>query len=579
MRLSPRTLAAHAAQIPTPPKKQPVFLRGDALFIAVLVILCALSWYPRRHGSLDLRWDASVYYVLGTSLAQGTGYRLLNEPGEILANQYPPMLPAIIAAHQKLVGTNDPFIVGTCLKLSFLLGFCFVVAGTYIFLRKFLSPLWARSAALLYVLNLSAHLYFNMLSAELPFTAALVLFLLVHYGMRGFRGEIAAAFAAAAAFLARTVGVVIFAAWIGDALFQRQFRRAALRSLFAALCVLPWYAYIGRVESSTDYSRPAYEYQRADYLYYNVSYARNMAYIDPFQPERGKASRSDLVKRIVSNATLIPGVIGQTVTSFRNFWVGQSASLSIRSGLGVVSPHLVDGVLILIGCCVLHGLGVLTARGEWFIGIYVFTAILAVCTTPWPAQYVRYLSPSTPVLLLGLITALRTLQDRWTDWWPSMASKARRGTLFVLALLLVEQMATYYSAHTKYLTDSPVTDKTGTPIVYKQLFYENDNVAMDECLTWIAQHARQSDIIAASMAHWVYLRTGRKAVVPPLEADAITANRLLETVPVRYIIRETPNFFAFQYVSSAIAAEPAKWRLVYVAKTDDVRVYERVLTH
>src|SRR5438132_8726577 len=70
---------------------------GIALLLSALVVA---TWLPRMHGPIDLRWDGSVYYVLGTALAEGKGYRLLNEPGEIEAVQYPPLLPAIIAAHQ-----------------------------------------------------------------------------------------------------------------------------------------------------------------------------------------------------------------------------------------------------------------------------------------------------------------------------------------------------------------------------------------------------------------------------------------------------------------------------------------------
>ena len=67
---------------------------------AVLGLLVVALWLPRTQGPIDLRWDGGVYYVLGTSLAEGKGYRLLNEPGEIQATQYPPLFPLIIAAHQ-----------------------------------------------------------------------------------------------------------------------------------------------------------------------------------------------------------------------------------------------------------------------------------------------------------------------------------------------------------------------------------------------------------------------------------------------------------------------------------------------
>src|SRR5262249_27711096 len=75
--------------------------RQDVVFLAVLVLLWAAVSLPRMHGPIDLRWDASAYYILGTSLAEGKGYRLLNEPGEIEAVQYPPLLPLIVAAHER----------------------------------------------------------------------------------------------------------------------------------------------------------------------------------------------------------------------------------------------------------------------------------------------------------------------------------------------------------------------------------------------------------------------------------------------------------------------------------------------
>ena len=47
----------------------------------VVLVIALLLWVPRLLGPIDLRWDGSVYYLLGTSLAQGYGYRILSEPG------------------------------------------------------------------------------------------------------------------------------------------------------------------------------------------------------------------------------------------------------------------------------------------------------------------------------------------------------------------------------------------------------------------------------------------------------------------------------------------------------------------
>src|SRR5262245_22160528 len=94
---------------------------GDFWRIGLLLAAVLATWAPRLSGPIDLRWDGGVYYLLGTSLAEGKGYRLLNEPGEIEAVQYPPLLPAFVAVHQRLLGTSDPVPLGAVLRISFLL--------------------------------------------------------------------------------------------------------------------------------------------------------------------------------------------------------------------------------------------------------------------------------------------------------------------------------------------------------------------------------------------------------------------------------------------------------------------------
>src|SRR5215831_19225552 len=98
---------------------------------AVVVAIALLLWVPRLSGPIDLRWDAGVYYLLGTSLAEGHGYRIPSEPGSPKALQYPPLLPAIIALYERTLGTTDPAIVAPWLRKSF--AGMFVLYGLAVF--------------------------------------------------------------------------------------------------------------------------------------------------------------------------------------------------------------------------------------------------------------------------------------------------------------------------------------------------------------------------------------------------------------------------------------------------------------
>ena len=90
--------------------------RREWKLLAVVIGLAVAWWIPQRHGPIDARSDGATYYILGTSLAQGQGYRLLNEPGEIPAVQYPPLLPLVVAAYQKALASSDFVVVGTWLR-------------------------------------------------------------------------------------------------------------------------------------------------------------------------------------------------------------------------------------------------------------------------------------------------------------------------------------------------------------------------------------------------------------------------------------------------------------------------------
>jgi len=80
---------------------------------------------------------------------------------------------------------------------------------------------------------------------------------------------------------------------------------------------------------------------------------------------------------------------------------------------------------------------------------------------------------------------------------------------------------------------------SGTPVTYydaagcrttsaRLLFYDNRAAALDEALEQVRQRARDPPTRDGHHdAHWAYVRTGIKAILPPMEADHEGARRLL----------------------------------------------------
>src|SRR5262245_15320197 len=195
--------------------------RLERVHVILLVLITCAQWVPRLRGPIDLRYDGGVYYVLGTALAQGKGYRLLNEPGEIQAIQYPPLLPAAVALHQLVLGTDDPLVVGQALRVSsFLVSLVYALA-VYALARRLTSARPALLAALLASVYFQTLYMEDLLFTEVPYAVLTVGFFLA-LGSERPRLRACAPLLAAATFFLRTAGVALLAAWALEALRLRQ---------------------------------------------------------------------------------------------------------------------------------------------------------------------------------------------------------------------------------------------------------------------------------------------------------------------------------------------------------------------
>jgi hypothetical protein len=540
--------------------------RTDAIVGLVLLALVVFLWIPRLSGPIDLRWDASVYYILGTSLAEGKGYRLLNEPGEIEAVQYPPLLPLIVAAHQWVLETNDPMIVGQWLRLSFFLMFAAYSIGIYLMLRGYHLPWnYAFPGTLVCLFSLQTYFMSDLLFPEIPFALVTVLFFLCSQKSdEGIYPVLAGVFAVLA-YTLRTIGIALLLAWVAEGLLKRQFKRAAARATLSLIPVLCWQTYISFVESGAAYQRPAYAYQRADYSFYNVSYNKNIFRLkDSFSPELGKASIRTIAERFISNVVELQTALGGAI-SIKNVRPTQWAQLTRELPFLPLDPWPVYLSLMFFSSIILAGIGLQLANREWLIPVYVGVSLAAICLTPWPGQFQRYLMPLAPFLSLSFFRALRTVRARLytglRERWKVL------GTVFVcavVAVIFVQQAFSASLVFTRWHQQAMYSALNGTSQVYRLFFYHDAYRTLDGGLDWLRERANPSDVVAVSMPHWAYLRTGLKTVMPPFEADPVKAQQFLDSVPVSYlIIADELAVDTRKYTSSVVQYFPGRWQRVY----------------
>lgn len=547
----------------------------DSVAVMVLLLITTAMWVPRRAGPIDLRVDAAVYYVLGTSLAQGDGYRLLNEPGDIRAVQYPPLVPGIIAADQFLAGRSDTLVAGRSLKRLWFVFFLLFLLFSYYYFRRTLCSYWAFTGALMCALNVELLFYSNQCTAEIPFALISVIFVLVHRNLP--RYQVLSAILATSAFFCRTIGIALFATWVVDALTRKQFRNAALRSSLAAICLLSWGAYIRSVEKSSEYRKPAYPYQRAAYMFYDVSYSQNVIYKDPFRPELGKASLRDRLARFIENTRAIPRALGEAVSTYKLYWDEAPATLNrqirfhlLPASIGLVFMDMV-GWFVLISIVLL-----LLRKRELLVALYVLFTLFIACCAPWQ-QIVRYMLPTVPFLLCAFFEGLRSTRLWLATTAPPWGKRLAGGFISAGLALIVGQQALSLVIASRYSMPETYRTSRAALIQFPQFLFQDEDVALGQAADWIRDHAEPGDILAAAMPQWVYLKTGLKTVMPPFESDPKRADSLLDSVPVRYLIIESKSRMgdsAKDYMSSVVRAFLKEWPVVYTNREATVRVFE-----
>jgi hypothetical protein len=544
--------------------------RSDRRIVVALMLLAVALWLPRLRGPLDLRYDAGVYYILGTSLAEGRGYRLLNEPGAIQAIQYPPLLAGVAAAAERLLGTDDPAIVGHWLRLGAVLLYACYAAAVYRLSRRFLRPGYAAIVTVLTVIHSHTIFLSDFFAADVPYAFLTTLFFST-------TGAVAGGLALAAYGL-RTAGIALLGAWVAEALLRRQPRRALVRGAATAAAVVAWMNYTSAVKADPEYTRPAYAYQRAGYQFYNVDYAENMAYVDPFRPELGRVTRTEALGRLTTNLSGMPMTIGEGVSVHRGWWHGEVEKLNARIKGMELPLWPSDVVIVLLALPVVAGLVLLARRGEVMLVLYVGASLLIIAATPWPVQFVRYLVPLTPFLTLGLVVALaaaaRKVSADRGQWWRAL----RAVLVGVVVLIALQQAVTLYRSISKYPSPAVFFDRPGTRHDYRLFFYDRHWRLHDDGLDWLARQAKPGEIVATSTPHWAYLRTGLQAVMPPYEADPARADILLEQVPVTYLIVDQLSFLDVgrRYTVPAVESAPDRWRLIYAVNDSGPRIYRRV---
>ena len=549
---------------------------------AVVVVIVLLLWAPRLSGPIDLRWDAGVYYVLGKSLAMGHGYRILSEPGSPEALQYPPLLPAVVALYQRALGSMDPAIVAPWLRVSYATLFLAYALAVLALGRRYLRTGFAVTAVVLSLLQVNAIFLSDLLFTELPFALVSVVFVLVAAdsrvaASRQWIRETVSFVLAAVGFFLRTAGIALLVAWVIEALGRRHWRLALTRGVLSVLPVLAWETHITRVREGYEYAHPAYEYQRAPYQFYNVSYAESVGLTNFSQraPQPVRTWARSLAGHFTTNLAPLAMGLGEAISTNDYYW-RQLLSTAQRWSLGrqIVPLDLVRVPILCLSVLVIAGMAMLARRRACLIVFIVVISVILICTTPWPDQFQRYLMPLAPFLAIAALLALSQLRaalQASRRLHPAIVSVGGMASVGLIALALTVQTCTACQLFYQRWRNGSRLAHDGYYFYYGRRWQ-----AWEAAAAWIAANTPRDAIVATPQRHLCYLRANRRAILPPMEATPTRARQMLERVPVSYVIIDEMGEmaeFGRRYALPAVQSDPEGWPLVY--SVDGAQIYKR----
>lgn len=455
--------------------------RGTALTMAGLALLVAAIYLLRIDSVAGLILDDAWYMVLGKSLADGEGLRLISSSAPPIVPAVPPGFPALLA----IVFAIDPAYPSNLvwLKAVSVLAMFGVGITSWIYFTRYrdMPPAIAFMAAAAIVLTPAmVFLATSTVMAECVFMLAqLATVVAIERATRRERNSatLSAGVMAGVTILVRTAGVAVAGAGLVYFLLQRRWRQAGLFAAATAITVTPWLIYAS-VNAPTFDERLrhggsiAYTYQQL--LSMERPGAVNTEASSDAILNRAVRNLGDIVSRDIG-AVFLPVLYRPPLES------GQEAISVGRPGRGSMGgPTGTRVVSVLIFLALLAG--IFRARAWLSLPVLVIAASLVVIG-PVESQTFRYLVPLSPLLFLLL-------------WQAAPRPDVMRVVLLcVLVLHLVD--------HAQYLRARSAG--------------EADWVAgaqeIDVVIDWVDKNLPADAPIVSSNPGLLYLQTGRKGLV------------------------------------------------------------------
>ena len=239
------------------------------------------------------------------------------------------------------------------------------------------------------------------------------------------------------------------------------------------------------------------------------------------------------------------------------------------------------------------GLVALWRYGERSMTIYLVLSIVIIAATPWPSQFGRYFSPLVPFLAIAFVLGLvRAKRQFGRDEHTVARRLASAGLATVAGIWLASTLtaqALDYARKDAQATcrhrgtgceNAHYVDASGVEHPYRLFYYDKAWRDFDAALGWLRNNAPPAVIVASSSPFLVYLMLHYKSVMQPMESNVDEAQKLLDDVPVTFLIVDDMDFSdaaSKRYLAPVITANGDRWKNIFTVPGTATTIYQRTL--
>jgi hypothetical protein len=445
-------------------------LKDIYLSAFLLVISFAISCYYIIPGVCGVYHDDGIYLSTAKSIAEGTGYRLINLPESPMQTKYPILYPLLLSMIWKIYPQFPQNIHLMQLMTSMLGSIAICLCYLYFVNLNYCSRYIAFTSCLTCITSSSFQYFSTNLLSEVPFLFLTVLNLWAidknaEKDVNSKHFEYFLGIFLALPFLCRTIGIAVI---ISGLMFFRQ-RVESIRWLTLGVlsAVLPWVVF--------SFSAKRDLLINPEIGYYTDYFGWFLNFGPPF-----------LVNVIIINLIHI---------------FNQSVSLAAELFLVLYKSTEYKIILIIwfsLGIIV-WGKTIFYRNKANFLKWFLYSYFLAILIWPWAPG--RFLIPILPFLIIALYSSIALLLKK------ALGSKISTLTIsiFISVFIITNLYFTNEDANANKNCNYPIMKHSLDRVKWE---------SFEKIFEWIKINTSTEDIIAYGIDPMAYLYTGRKAIRP-----------------------------------------------------------------